>query len=1021
MILRFLLLAIALPMTGLNGQTSLRDEVKNREARSENRSPQKNDLSDRLKRMHEEKSHRRPYASHRTSYPWMVALDDEHDSSFSPHSGSRSFHQRVGDSVGIEWINGYASTLIPSLDYASAIATDESGNIYVTGYSTSPFGFRDYATIKYSGRDVKWVDAYDGPIADEDIANAITVDGDGNVYVTGTSYGGWTRMDYATVMYDANGVEKWRARYDGAGHEDDVAVAIVVDEAGNSYVTGYSGQGEGSPNDFVTIKYGHDGTELWVARYDGPIHGDDFANAIALDGSGDVYVGGGSSLDSDFHKSTLVKYGSDGIQDWVAIYSGPLVGSGAINAMAVDSAGFVYVTGQLAEWVATIKYSAGGNLIWARPFTDYPEHYVHLPTSIAVDHAGNVFVGGGGLHTTTQWNFLTIMYDSSGTQQWVARYDGPAHADDGINALTIDNFGGVYVTGLSNGIGADFATIKYDYDGNALWTRRFSGVGGGTDFANGIAFVPALASVYVTGVARGLDSTGYDFHTERYLLLDGSTSESLQHDGPGESNDLVGGISVDSKDNIYIAVSSCGSSNCFGYVLSYDSHGGLRWKTEVPGATRTKGLACDSQENILLYGTGVLTKLAPEGNVIWNAPVMAGRWCSSWEKLFAVDAQDNTFMAGPIDSKMFLSKYDSSGGLEWHVTYPDSGNDWICPAAVVADNVGGAVVTGTLNGGGGITTVKFDANGSVQWACSYRGMYGNSEGARDIAIDLEGSAYVAGYSSGVMGSAPTVLKYDMSGTLLWAVRDSLLGSGGMAIRIGLDQLGCAYITGTTECASGYADFVTAKYDANGIRMWSNCYSGTGQDIEYPVAINVSANGEVTITGYVTSANGKQYATLRYSTTGDQQWVALYERSWYNEPKGLALDRQGNVIVTGYSQVGHSFNGAGFVVTTIKYSTGSSTHTSGEVRGPSIAVDLAQNYPNPFNPSTRIEYQLPLKEFVSLKVFDVLGREVAVLVNEVQSPGTHVAEFSGAGLASGVYFYRLESGGFVETKRLVLLR
>lgn len=92
-----------------------------------------------------------------------------------------------------------------------------------------------------------------------------------------------------------------------------------------------------------------------------------------------------------------------------------------------------------------------------------------------------------------------------------------------------------------------------------------------------------------------------------------------------------------------------------------------------------------------------------------------------------------------------------------------------------------------------------------------------------------------------------------------------------------------------------------------------------------------------------------------------------------------------------------------------------------VEGLPEQFSLSQNYPNPFNPSTRIEYQLPHKEFVSLRVFDVLGREVALLVNEVQSPGTHSVEFSATGLASGVYFYRLESGGFVETKRLVLLR
>jgi hypothetical protein len=83
--------------------------------------------------------------------------------------------------------------------------------------------------------------------------------------------------------------------------------------------------------------------------------------------------------------------------------------------------------------------------------------------------------------------------------------------------------------------------------------------------------------------------------------------------------------------------------------------------------------------------------------------------------------------------------------------------------------------------------------------------------------------------------------------------------------------------------------------------------------------------------------------------------------------------------------------------------------------------LSQNFPNPFNPSTSIEYVLPKGSFVSLKIYNVLGEEVATLVSEVKSPGIHKAEWRGDGCSSGVYFYRLQTGTFTETKKLVLLR
>ena len=83
--------------------------------------------------------------------------------------------------------------------------------------------------------------------------------------------------------------------------------------------------------------------------------------------------------------------------------------------------------------------------------------------------------------------------------------------------------------------------------------------------------------------------------------------------------------------------------------------------------------------------------------------------------------------------------------------------------------------------------------------------------------------------------------------------------------------------------------------------------------------------------------------------------------------------------------------------------------------------LSQNYPNPFNPSTSISYHLPVNGFVTLKVYDVLGDEVATLVNGEKHAGEYEIEFDAANLSSGVYFYQLQAGSLVETKKMLLLK
>ena len=84
-------------------------------------------------------------------------------------------------------------------------------------------------------------------------------------------------------------------------------------------------------------------------------------------------------------------------------------------------------------------------------------------------------------------------------------------------------------------------------------------------------------------------------------------------------------------------------------------------------------------------------------------------------------------------------------------------------------------------------------------------------------------------------------------------------------------------------------------------------------------------------------------------------------------------------------------------------------------------ELNQNYPNPFNPSTRISYAIPSASFVNLKVYDIIGNEIAVLVNEEKQAGNYQIDFDATELTGGVYFYQLLTGPFVETKKMILMK
>jgi len=242
-----------------------------------------------------------------------------------------------------------------------------------------------------------WVARYNGPGNSSDLAHALAVDGNGNVYVTGGTYGSGSSYDYATIKYDASGVEQWVARYNGPGDWSDVAYALAVDGSGNVYVTGTVGFRYSESSSYATIKYDASGVEQWVALYSGPVNIDG-AYALAVDSSGNVHVTGWSAGSGFRYDYATIKYDASGAQQWVARYDAP------------------------------------------RNSDDYAY-------ALAVDGSGNVYVAGGSIGSGTSNDYATIKYDASGSEQWVARYNGSGNADDYASALAVDAEGNVYVTG----------------------------------------------------------------------------------------------------------------------------------------------------------------------------------------------------------------------------------------------------------------------------------------------------------------------------------------------------------------------------------------------------------------------------------------------------------------------------------------------------------------------------------------------------------------------------------------------
>ncbi len=295
------------------------------------------------------------------------------------------------------WTNRYHGPVIGD-NIPTAMAADRVGNVVVTGYSPGAGSGNDFATIKYSAAGTPlWINRYNGPENYNDWATGVAVDGDGNIFVTGYSQrsaDGSIPYAYVTLSYSSAGAPRWTNFYASDGNS--MALAIALDSGGNVFVTGEASNSF-SGFDFATVAYSGAGVPLWTNWYNGPGNSLDGAHAIAVDSGSNVFVTGYSTGDfPGVYDFATVAYSGSGVPLWTNrcggpeyyIYSWP-------NAIGVDNRGRVFVTGN-SGWEGgtnayydylTLGYSVAGVPLWTNRY-DGPGHATDKAWVMAVDASG---------------------------------------------------------------------------------------------------------------------------------------------------------------------------------------------------------------------------------------------------------------------------------------------------------------------------------------------------------------------------------------------------------------------------------------------------------------------------------------------------------------------------------------------------------------------------------------------------------------------------------------------------------
>ncbi|MBP9096568.1 MAG: SBBP repeat-containing protein, partial [Ignavibacteria bacterium] len=489
-----------------------------------------------------------------------------------------------------------------------------------------------------------------------------------------------------------------------------------------------------------------------------------------------------------------------------------------------------------------------------------------------------------------------------------------------------------------------------------------------------------------------------------YSYSQSSEQWVARFNGSGNMTDAVNKTKVDRFGNIYISgyTNSTGGNIDF-CVLKYNSAGTLLWSRTYDGPNHLTddayAMTIDNDANVYLTGVShnspgtdlganmITVKYSPSGEMLWLA-----RFGNMFPSSIAVDAGGNVFVSANGFAlhgftQFVLVKYNSSGVQQWD-SYPVS-VEVTQVKEITSDLSGNIIVTGEEGfGNSSFATWKFDTSGNILWENRYHYPSGGTYRGVFVKTDASGNIYTTGENttSGLNNCDFVTIKYNSAGERQWVAVYQGTSSWSKTIRgMTIDAEKNVYITGNSN-----SDYATIKYNENGEQQWCSIYNGeaNGRDEVYGIGVDKESN--VYITGWSSGLESMNCVTIKYNTYGVQQWKQAYHGSvpGTNCTNSIAVDSTGNVYVAGFSE------GEGTQADIILIKYGQTTEVNPVSTQLPTKYSLAQNYPNPFNPNSTIEFTLPENTFVTLKIFDVTGREMNTLINENMKPGSYRYNYNG---------------------------
>ncbi|MBA4312680.1 MAG: hypothetical protein C0417_08625 [Chlorobiaceae bacterium] len=968
------------------------------------------------------------YETERFQYPQtknQLDRNDFHNENLNCYPNSSSSKNQLlntefqsnNDAPKPEWVKRYGGGTIPGHEAATSIARDKNGNLYATGPSESPEAYYDIVTIKYSSDgEQKWVRRYDGLGSFKDWSVKIAIDDSANVYVTGYSYGSGTNYDYVLIKYDSNGVEQWVQRYDDSGGSFDRPVTMGIDLDGDIYVCGYTYNSNIRPT-WAVVKYNNQGEKLWVVKHTGTGDAVSLPISLAIDNQREsIYLVGYSSNTGTSYDYTTMKCTFGGEIQWIKEYDGPSHSIDFATSVDLDDSGFVYVTGyskgtDLSDDYLTIKYNSNGTIEWTKRYTGQINSNDGAFAIIA-DDSGNAYVTGNSEESDSLADFLTIKYDSIGEECWSSRYSN--NGNNSPQGFSQDDSGNVIVTGITTTIDMMYcSTVKYAPDGNQRWQSRYL-LGGATapiDMKldnSGNIFIGGFCIFQNTSddlMVLKIDPSGKDIWNQLY-------------NGPGTSSAIAENLLVDNKGDVYVT----GMIGDGIGLIKLNSKSEILWEAFKEKAIFTD-IAQDSTGNIYVGATKqgystrdfLIIKYNPQGEELWVQQYDASGKHNNFLSDIAVYDSNAIYIAGYsyISNEELngtLVKLNQYGNIEWMRLYDGPAHSEDFFVNIVIDQKGNICVTG---GSTGVETlkdmvlIKFDSDGKEIWKQLYNGLANGNDFSRAIFVDNFGNVYIGGYSERTRNGTAcmSTIKYDSTGNLLWSrMYDKSFGA---VSDITVDKDGMIYVTGS-YC-------VTIMYNGDGQEKWILPYSVLNNVDAGASKLAISSDGSVYVVGRISSGEtmGQDILLLKFNQTG-LEWSSAVSGPEYSDDWGWAVDvdKSGNVYSAGM------FDAPDWRVFAIIKHPAPTTSVIIDRESKHHSYTLSQNKPNPFSRYTAFEYQVKIQGHVSIKIYDILGREISTLVDNNKEPGIHTVEWNSENLPSGIYFYKFQTSHECQVKKMI---